>query len=212
MREEVLQVVSVYDPAIDTESMQWSEIIEYARKRGNWRTSVKLAPGKLPVVYHLREVPNELWFSYVRAAPSDPIACLRAFQASVVLVENLPSRDGARIDRYEPSFQIDRQHVIADADLARFPRAAIEEIGKVAWDHSFLAGTIGSCFQLPLSLVGLLTQRPFRHADASPTEPASSSDEASRDSVQALKQQLTATTHTDSGGDCGSPTAATAAE
>lgn len=210
MREEVIEVVSVYDPAIDVERVTWDEIRKYISERPkNWRSALKFKPGQQPTVYKLKEISRALWFGYVRTAPSDALAAMRAFQCSVVGVQNLRTVDGVSLQDYAPSSA--NGEPMRDEDLERFQFAAIEEIGKVALDHSFLAGRIGSSYQLPPTLLALLAQLPFPLVAASQSAPAKNSGSVSPQEAPATTPATTETTPTNSGDGSDSRTAATAA-
>jgi hypothetical protein len=204
VREERIKVVSVLDPAVDTESMSVTEMADYLKTRDFKK--LKFKQGVKPTVYHLKEAARPLWVSWVMAVDGDAERAARCFQACVERVENLYQRDGVCLPDWKPN-----GYPMPDESLERFSLNDILEIGQVAWDHSYLPARIEPSYRLPPTSHTCLIRRDFRLADASPSQPAASSSEASSvsDSIPQAQPE-TAHGNSESVDPSGSVTAATA--
>ena len=212
MREETIKVVSVLDPAIDTETMTTAEIVEYAKTRADYRR-LRYKPNQKPTVFHLREIRHQLMESWVlEDAGNEAQVARRCFQAAVFKVENLYQRDGHCLDVWEPKNPDNtRANTIPDESLERFSLSERIEIGQVAWDHSFLPPRIAPSYRLPPMSANSLARREFLPAGASQSLPAGSRDEALQERGSApLIPPETAPDSSDGAGNCDSATAATA--
>jgi hypothetical protein len=208
MRQEKFAVVSVLDPAIETERMPAKEMAEYVTTREIGKLQAYLKPGALPTIYHVRSVPHTLWEAFVMAADGQSERYRRCFQAGVTKVENIYQDDGPRLDSWQPAKAGD---LMPDEMCVRFSPAEREEIGSVIWSHSFLARRIAANFRLPPSSHAALIERTFRRVDASPSLPESSSDEASSPSAEAVSSPpVTGSSNSSSADGFASHTGATA--
>jgi len=206
-----MRVVSVNDPAIDTESMTAAEMWKYIAERDFNLISKHFRAGQQPTIFHIDEVSRVLWEDYVDASPNDAVRRKRCFLAGVRSVENLYQRDGRFIASWEPPTNSDG--VMKPEALERFSPAEVAEIGEVIRLHSFLAPRMRRSYALPDTCLEALTTsgRMYRRADANQSSPESSSVEAS--SQSAGSPETTAQTEpTSSGSDVrsASPTDATA--
>lgn len=170
MRPERLKVVSVLDPAVDTEAMSIEEVRDYIATRDIKK--VRLVAGKAPTIFNIREVPNALFESFVMAASNEADRLARCFRAGVVSVENLYARDDVSMESLK--FEGDGPMPEATA-FERFSPAERQEIGQVIWTHSFLAPRIAATYQLPPTCLEPLANRAFRPAEPNQSEQASNS-------------------------------------
>lgn len=177
MKDESQVVISVLDPAIDTESMTVDEMMKYAETRDV--SKIRIKAGAKPTRYHTREIRHDVMESYVMAAGTDAERYRRAFLCGVVKVENLLQRDGSILPDWTPT-NIGKLAAMPDADAERFSAAERQEIGLVVFDRSFLAPRTVLAYRLPPTLPRFLGEREFRRADAIPQSPATSNEEASQ--------------------------------
>lgn len=207
MRPERFQVVSVLDEDLD---MTYQERLAYAGERDY--SKVKLKPGRKAVVYHVREVPHQLWESFVDAGDSQSEKYRRAFMVGVERVDHLPIDDGSLRERWVPNTKNARtdQIVMSDDDLQLFSPAERQEIGSVVYNHSFLPKRIAATYLLPSSLHEPMTALAYRLVEqslattaATPSaEPSDSSgpsqgsteiDKAKRDATSDARTDASAT-------------------
>lgn len=210
MKQERFRIVSVNDPAIDTERMPIETMLKYIETRDEKLILPFVRPGGQPTWFHIREIPRRLMTRFVQSASAVPsMRNEHAFRAGVSLVENLHQDDGPFLVSWEPPKTSD-DVIDEDALEQRFSPAEVEEVGAVIWNHSFLARRMRRTYQLPHSSREILSGRDFRSAAASPSLQATSSDAASPAASPALAE--TATASTASACNSASPTAATATE
>jgi hypothetical protein len=176
MRAEKFAVVSVLDPAIDTERMPAKSMAEYITTRDLKHVDPYLKPGELPTIYHVRAVPHSLWEQYVMAVDNQAERYRRCFMAGVERVQNIYQDDGPRIESWQPGKP---GELMPEEMCVRFSPAEREEIGSVVWSHSFLPRRTAANFRLPPSSHAALIERTFRPAAANPSSPASDSEKAS---------------------------------
>jgi hypothetical protein len=212
MSAPLFRVISVLDPALDYERMAEDTLAKYASTRDLAVIEPFLRPGVAPTIYAVREVPHELWESYVMAASNDSDRARRCFQCGVVNVENMYSEDGF-IPGQATLPVIGKSGVMADEALQRFSPAEREEIGAVVYYRSFLPRRIARTYRLPRSCAVALEQLLTHRADANQSSPASSNATASSGEASARPQPATiAPTSAPSGASSGGPTVATAQE
>lgn len=206
--ERPFVVVSVLDPAIDTENMTREEMLAYARDRDIKR--LKFKPGKQPTRYYLREIRHSAWEPYVTATEDESVRYRRAFLAALLKVDNLMQRDGSILPEWQPA-GLPRADWLPDAEAERFQPRVREEIGMVAFTRSFLGWGIEPSYLVPDSLVRFWAARTFRPADATRSEQAPSSAEASRERADStLTFAATASVASGFASSSETPTAATA--
>lgn len=184
---------------------------EYMETRDVRKLQPYLQPTVKPTVFHVREVPHDLWESFVMAAPSEAERYRRAFMCGLESIDELQQNDGTSIPQWQPPR--DASGVIRSEAIARVSAQEREEVGAVIWYHSFLPRRIDDCFALPPSSRAVLNERVFLRVDASPSSAASSSDAASSKTASTPPASMPtepASATTGAGSD--SPTAATAAE
>lgn len=208
-RAATFRVVSVMDPAIDTDRMTQADMIAYYEKRDEKLIAPFIKPGEKPVWYHVREVPRRLWSSYVAADPSPTVRNERCFLAGVTKVENLPQDDGGTLPAFELT-KLGGFDVIAEDQLVRFSPQEVDEIGAVIWTHSFLARKTARIYQVPPTSREVLSMRAFLPAASSPSTPAPSNSAPS--SAEPKAQGETGPTPSSSGASSAAATAATATE
>lgn len=177
MKEENKVLVSVLDPAIDTESMTMDDMSGYAESRDLAR--LKFKPGVPVTRYHTREIRHDVMESYVMAAPTDAEKYRRAFLCGVVRVENIVQRDGSIITDWTPP-SVGKLPAMPDSEAERFSAAERQEIGLCIFDRSFLAPRTVPGFRLPHTLLRYLAERAYRPVDASQASQAPSKGEASQ--------------------------------
>lgn len=177
MRQEKFKAVCSFDPAIDTKSFTLSVMIDYLKTRD--MGLLRFKPGVQPTVFHIREIPHTLWESYVAAPESDAERYRRAFMVGVEMVENVVQQDGVTVSNWRGSEKHESRgavmQVMADDDLQLFSPAERQEIGAVAYYHSFLPRRIASCFRQPHTLLNILRVADFLPAESSPTSQGTSS-------------------------------------
>ncbi len=206
--EKPFVVVSVLDPAIDTEQMEVDDLVKYAQSRD--LKHLKWKPGKQPTRYHLREIRHSVWEPYVMAADTEAEQHRRAFLCAVVKVENLLQRDGSILPEYQHA-NVPRESFLPEAEAERFQPRIRAEIGMVAFTRSFLGWGIEPAYRVPHTLAPYWGARTFRRADATQAEQAPSNSAASPESAPSLAtRDATASAASESASSSVSPTAATA--
>jgi len=206
-RKETFRVVSVLDPAIDTERMTQAQMKEYFETRDEAKIAPFIKPGAKPTWFHIREIPRRLCSGFVGTPDAHFVRNERAFMAAVTRIQNLHQEDGSVMAEFEPS----RQHDVIPEEVLEergISEAEIQEVGAVAWTHSFLARRMRRSYPVPLICLEVLAARDFLPAESSPSSQATSSGEASSASQAALSE--TANTTAPSADSSASPTAATA--
>lgn len=182
-REEKLKTVSVMDPAIDVKRMGLTLLNKFLVTRDIKLIEPFYIPGERPTIYHLREVPEYLWESFVQDGANDSDKHKRAFMCCLVTVENLHQPDGPSLE--DVDLPRPGREVMSQETLVRFRAQYREEIGAVAYQHSFFDRRTLDCFLLPPSLGGPLEQRMRRLAASSPSSLTDHSSEASPESAAA---------------------------
>lgn len=176
MRSERIETICSLDPELDTSRIDPQVMGEYLRSRESLDPIRHAFSANGPTLYTIREIPHQLWESFVERGDTDEEKYRRAFMVGLVSVKNLYQADGTRIASWAGSrstaIESGQIEVLTDSDLKLFSPAERMEIGSVAYQHSFLARRIGSCFQLPPSVLKRLGDRDFRSAGSSPTSPA----------------------------------------
>ena len=182
------KVCCVFDEAIDATQ---SDLSKYAQTRD--LAHLKFLPGTRPTMYWIDRIPRSIMLKVVGSAKDDGERNMRAFQAGVMAVDDYIAEDGTTRARYEaPNATVmhGRQvRCVTDEDLELFPVADINEIGEVAYWHSFLRPGKDPYYPLPLSSqsalatlfarrVGTLNQSPPsseqpRDSSTETTQPAS---------------------------------------
>lgn len=209
MRDERFKVVSVLDPAIDTERMPTAAMHEYMTTRDVRKLQPYFKPGVKPTEFHVREVPHELWETFVMGGQNEAERYRRAFMCGVERIDELHQNDGSTISSWTPP--LDGVGVMKPDAVVRVSPQEREEIGAVVWYHSFLARRIDGCFRVPPSSLELLGERLFLRVVASPSLPALSSDAASSPLASAPPVSTpTGPTSESNGGSCAPPMAVTA--
>jgi len=176
-RAERFRVVSVLDEALDVPG---KELEQYASTRDFALVDNRYVPGQKPVIFHVREVPNELWETFVEGGTTDADRYKRAFMSGLEKVENLPD-DAGQLKTWAPSNKIKSLSVtlLHDEDLKLFSPSERLEIGSVIYRHSFLPRRTAADYPLPSSLVDPLVRRARRDAER---KEASASATTSEDS------------------------------
>lgn len=182
MRHEKFETICSNDPEFDTTKVDAATISEFLRDRMSLDTVRHAFTPTGPTVFVIREIPHALW-DWVDEPDSQSLKYKRAFMAGVECAKNVIQNNGSRLPSVagrdtipNGTSQID---IMKDADLQYFSPAERLEIGSVAYTHSFLHRKIASCFRLPPASLRVLEGREFRSADASPTSPATPSEEPS---------------------------------
>ena len=179
-RQERFRVVSVNDPAIETERMTVAEMTAYYVNRDEALIRPFIKPGSQPTWFMVGEIKRRLWASYVLKTAQDDTALRheRAFLAGVDSIENLPQEDAQPISLFEPerSGGIIREEVLERYGL---DACTVEEIGSICLEHGFLARRTRRTYRLPPMCLEYLSQRVFRHVASSPSSPAPSSSSTS---------------------------------
>lgn len=172
------EVVSVLDPAIDHARMLDTKFVEYMHTRDISIVRPYFKEDVKPTIFHMREIPQDLWESYIEYGTIEEEKWRRAFLAGLVSIDNLHQRDGILLDKYTPAKRPEKD-VAVDEVLQRVSPAERLEIGRVVYTHSFLHPRIKRHFLLPLTCHEQLASFRFLRADANQSSPASSSDAAS---------------------------------
>lgn len=202
------RVVSVHDPAIDTERMTVVQMREYFETRDEAKITPFLKPGSHPVWFHIREIPRRM-MRQVAAVDVDSYRKERAFLAGVEAVANLPGERGEPIPLYQPTR--DSGDFIAEAflDDRGLDYGTIDEIGLVCWDHSFLARKTARTYRVPLTSADALGMRAYLSAASNPSSRAPSSSATSPEESET--QRETGPSRSSSDASSASPTDAGAA-
>ena len=217
MRDQQIQVVSITDPAIDP-TTPWSVLNKYIDQRDLRIIEPHFLPGSKPQVFTIREIAQATFDNYVGEKWESSTA-RRALRAGLVRIDNMRNRDGSQhVEPWEAVFPAGTE-LLSDDQLGRIEGGAIRaEIGRVAYEHSFLPRWTSGGFLALDSSLELLGARRAHHAAASQSTPALSSDAASSTagtgegnaSKAAPTPTTTGTAETADGS--GSATAATATE
>ena len=183
MRAERFRVISVLDPALDTEhQLTVEQSLEYARTRDFTLVDGKWVPGEEPTIFHVREIPNKKMETYVMAVggddkSSEALRFMRAFECGVYAVDNLVGDDGVKLPRWEPANRRNGQATMTGDECYRFSANERLEIGSVVYAHSFLHRKIAAYYQLPSSVLEHWAQRAYLPAAPSQTTASVPSNE-----------------------------------
>jgi len=171
MRPERFPVISVLDPAIDTESMTLLQMFEYAEKRDVKLIQSRVKPGAKFTVYNVRAVPHSLWQSYVDADPNESVRARRAFQCGVESVDNLAGNDGIAITKWTPTQKAaDGSVILSEQELnERFAPSEVLEIGSVIYKHSFFPRRTEASYPLLPGYAEPLAHLKFRSVEPNPS-------------------------------------------
>lgn len=195
MRAATFKTVSVIDVALDTERITVDEIIKFMDTRDYAIVENKWKPGKMPTIFHCREVPHGLWESFVMLGRNEAEQHAYAFRAGVFKVENLYGDDNVSVG-WEPAKPRDGSKSLAMSaeEAERFSPAERAEIGAVVFQHSFLPRRIVCTFPVPSSVRAISAKLDYLHVEASlSTAEATSSDEHSADSAPQMDATETST-------------------
>ena len=196
MRNERFKVISIIDPALDTESITLAEVIEYAESRDISIVQNHVRPGQSLTVYHVRAVPHALWQSYIGAAgDNEELRVRRAFQCGVERVENLVGHDGVAVGSWEPAAKSKNPDnvnaIMTDEELNhRFCPSEVLEIGSVVLKHSFLPRRTAVRYALLSSLQEPLALQTYR--SAVPSQSTASETSSSSPSAATASTTVTA--------------------
>jgi hypothetical protein len=181
MRPEKFVTVCSNDPEVDTRKIDAEAFVEWVRNRDLDAIRHCFTPAG-PTKFAIREIPRALW-PWVDSGANEDEKYRRAFMAGVEYAENVVQRDGTRVSRVGGSKAIPngatQADVMQDGDLGYFWPEEIQEIGRVAYEHSFFHPRIGNCFRLPPMSHRRLAERDFLSAAPSPTSLASPNAESS---------------------------------
>lgn len=192
MRAATFKAVSVIDPALDTEAITEDDMVRYFQMRDFAIVDGKWKPGQKPTIYHLREVPHDLWESFVMRGENESEQFAYAFRAGVVKAENVYGADGVAVALWEPAKK--GTNAITAKEAERFSPAERAEIGSVVFQHSFLPLRTECIYRLPSSVAAHLARRAFLLADKSQNSAeATSSDAHSADSAHQTAATVTTT-------------------
>ncbi len=184
MRPERFQVVSVLDPAIDTESMTLAEMFEYAESRDFKLVQHRVRPTMRLAVYNVRAVPHALWQSYVDAVTTESERARRAFQCGVESVENLVGNDGVSVAKWSPTGKSAAGTILTEQELnERFAPSEVLEIGSVIYKHSFFPRRTAPSFPLLSGYAEPLASLKFRSVEPSPSTASTATTEQHSDAT-----------------------------
>ena len=171
MRQEKIKAVVTFDPAIDTERMSVDQMLQYTKTRDFKLISPFLKPNEA-TIYNIREIPRSLFTQVLQYADEGP-RVREAFRLGVESVDNLYQEDGVRLPSFKgqgkESTRDGNITVISEEELDRFAPAEVQEIGLVAFWHSFLPRRIAASYLLPRLSLDILTRQGFLSVDASQT-------------------------------------------
>ena len=183
MRSERIETIWSLDPELATSKIDVAVFGEFLRSRESLDTIRHAFSPNGPTLYTIREIPHQLWESFVERADTDEEKYRRAFMMGLVSVKNLYQADGSRLLTWtgSRSMAVDsgQIEVLSEADLKLFSPAERVEIGSVIYQHSFLARRITSCFLLPRSCLARLERRVFLSAESNPISPPTPNEEPS---------------------------------
>lgn len=119
--------IRLYDPAIDW-TRETGTPLEWARSRDS---SVKLRPGRAPVIFHCARLGRRA-FTWCGAATDETEKLFRAFRACVRRVEH-PTHT------WQPQGVEGREYIaMTEAESEVYGIADVLEIGGLAWERSVL--------------------------------------------------------------------------
>lgn len=185
MRSEKLKTICSNDPGVDTTRVDSEAFFKHITTREDLDSIRNAFTAEGPTVFTVREIPHALW-DFVDGGASDADKYKRAFMVGLEHAENVVQKNGTRLasvaGRDVTAIGTKQQDIMRESDLAYFSPAEVQEIGSVAYQHSFLHRKIESCFRLPPMCHRALAERDFRSAESNPTsqdkpsEPASASE------------------------------------
>lgn len=150
--DDQLEAISVRDPAIDLAGMPRGLMLEYSETRSRALLEPYMRPDAQPVVFTIREL-KVLEFKWVMKQPTEIDRQFAAFQAALVRVDGMRSKDGAIISK--ESFARYDNGILRDDELEAFHPWVLIEIGDAAFMHSFFRGETERVYRLPPMLQSL---------------------------------------------------------
>ncbi len=177
MRAETIQCVAFTtdDEAIAAERMTVAEQRLYLENRDFEVVRPFFRDGMKPAIAVVREIPNKVMRTYVMKGDDVIERCARAFKCGVVSVTDVRLADGTVYPTWSPEQRTADQIGMTDEELDKFAPAFWQEIGAVAWAHSFLAGKTRRLYPLPHTSVELWRAMPALPAGQTPSAQAVSS-------------------------------------
>ena len=181
-----LRVVSLVDPALDTEAMSRDDFIGYAQTR-DWKLVKPKLDGRL-CNFYIRRIPTSLYQRFVMEAASESDRKRRAFQCGVSRVEWLPTENGT-LELIEPmqttKLSSGELQIMSDAQMELFAPLYLEEIGEVANVRSFLPPGRELFFPVQGSLALVMQMRLSLDVAALQTRARESREQPKPDTVRA---------------------------
>lgn len=183
IRAASFEAVCSFDPEIDTKKVPIEAMQTYVTTRSEAAlAAIRPAFSRTgPTIYRVREIPRSA-FSWVDEGATPEEKWRRAFMVGVESVTGIYQSSGSQLQaawqgsESTPVLGGQTIRTMTPEDLQTyFTPAEWQEIGSVAYTHSFLPRRIASCFRLPPSLLRRLADQDFRPlVDASPISQESS--------------------------------------
>lgn len=147
------QYISVTDPAINQPAMGPSAMGQYLEKGD--KTLLKYLAGQKPAQYTCRRINSDQMQQYVQRGQDRQENWNRAFRLGCLRIDNAIDADEKRHPFMEPAFEQPAQDgtIIkswTDAQMRMIPSCVINDVGRVVYQHSFLAQSTGVCYPVPL--------------------------------------------------------------
>lgn len=175
---EFFETIHVKDPAIDWRRVPQDVYDHWIETRKTALLAPYVVPGKQPIIFVLREISQVVMDHWVDMGSATATTYTRAFQAALVLVRNMPTKEGLRPE-WEPPKQTDPgafQGIVRDECLGDFTRAMRRDVGALAYQRSdFLPGTPAT-FVMPPMFRDSLGPPPVPSAEPSSQSPPPPND------------------------------------
>jgi|PlaIllAssembly_1097288.scaffolds.fasta_scaffold00011_27 hypothetical protein len=160
---EIIKTVCVFDPALVGADAKVVE--KFSKNRDLSILQPYIKPSEVPAVYSVKRIDHLVFLRQCLGQTNDEMKAVRAFQFGVVSIENMRNADGSRVN-WEPSGLIGETRYVTETELERISIAEILEIGRFAFELSFLPRTTVGGYRLPLSSAELWDRLQAPSADA----------------------------------------------
>jgi hypothetical protein len=163
---EIIKTVCVFDPALVGADVKVIE--KFSKYRDMSILQPYIRPSEVPAIYSVKRIEHQVFLRQCMGQSNDETKAVRAFQFAVVGIDNMRNTDGSRVN-WEPSGLIGETRYVTETELERISMAEILEIGRFAFELSFLPRMTVGGFRLQLSSAELWERLRALSADASQT-------------------------------------------
>ncbi len=166
MAEDLFEVVSIRDPAIDIDATTIEALNKYAHERD--LSLLKFAPGRKPQRFFLRQAPVFLWGDFLSFKGTDADA-RGAFSVCVERVEDMHQKGGTSLEGVTRIVRKNGIESMALEVLQQFSPITIAEIGGVAYQRSLFQNETEVYCPPPPSCLAALERQISRRAASNPS-------------------------------------------